>query len=53
MGAFGLKKNQINAFLVFSDDFDVLMSKIKTKLKKIILMHVQAKNTFEKCLALQ
>ena len=53
MGAFGLKKNQIDVFLVFSDDFDVLMSKIKTKLKKIILMHFQVKNTFEKCLAPQ
>ena len=30
-------------FLVFSDNFDLLMSKIKKDLKKIILIHFQAK----------
>lgn len=35
-------------FLVFSDNFDLLISKIKKDLKKIILMHFQAKSTFKK-----
>jgi len=39
---------------MLSDNFDVLMSKIRTKiLKKIILMYFRAKNTFERHLAPQ
>jgi len=49
----GLKKYQIDIFfLIFYDDFDVLMLKIK-KNKKIILMLFQEKSTFEKHSAIQ
>ena len=39
------KSIKLMLFLVLSDDFDVLSRKWKINLKKIILMHFQAKNT--------
>jgi hypothetical protein len=46
---FTLKIHWIDVFLVLYNDFDVLMSKIKNKIrKKFILMHFQVKCSFEK-----
>jgi len=47
------KNIKLMLLLVLSDDFDVLMSKIKKIWKQFILMHFEVKNTFEKLFAPQ
>jgi calcineurin-like phosphoesterase len=44
---FVFKRNQIDFFKIFFNDFDVLMLRIKINFKNI-LIYFQAKNTFEK-----